>query len=110
MTLTRRWRTSQHSNPNGACVEVAQAGPVVLVRDSRDRTGPRLAVGQDTWTAFTNRVRRPAMTDREDDQQKTAKGRGLFACRRCGGLGLHYLTCPVLRLPEEPASAWGELS
>jgi len=33
-------------------------------------------------------------------------------CTRCGALGTHYLTCPVLRLPrdyrlsEDPASAY----
>ena len=26
-------------------------------------------------------------------------------CKRCGGLGTHFLTCPLLRLPDEPEPA-----
>jgi hypothetical protein len=26
-------------------------------------------------------------------------------CKQCGGLGTHYLTCPLLQLPSEPESA-----
>ena len=46
------WRTSSHSGPNGDCVEVAPAPDRVLVRDSKDRTGPALTVPTPTWQAF----------------------------------------------------------
>lgn len=36
-TLT--WRKSTASSGTGACIEVAQSGSFVLVRDSRDRSG-----------------------------------------------------------------------
>jgi hypothetical protein len=48
------WRTSSHSSPNGnACVEVADAARLVLVRDTTDRSGPVLRVSAETWQRFT---------------------------------------------------------
>jgi hypothetical protein len=48
------WRTSSYSN-SGACVEAASG---VLVRDTKDRGGPVLAFSPDTWTRFTEGLRR----------------------------------------------------
>lgn len=48
------WRTSRHSNPNGACVEVASGGQV---RDSTDRGGPVLRVGPAAWRVFTEQLK-----------------------------------------------------
>ena len=50
------WRTSSHSGTNGGCVEVAPAPDVVLVRDSKDRDGPALAVPAAAWRAFLRTV------------------------------------------------------
>jgi uncharacterized protein DUF397 len=50
------WRTSSYSGPNGDCVEVAPAPQGVLVRDSKDRTGPALAVPTPAWRAFLTTV------------------------------------------------------
>ncbi|MGC4804924.1 DUF397 domain-containing protein [Micromonospora sp. DT233] len=49
-----RWRTSSRSNGTGGnCVEVADNLPgVVVVRDSKDRTGPVLAYSPTAWRAF----------------------------------------------------------
>ncbi|NJP30471.1 DUF397 domain-containing protein [Micromonospora thermarum] len=49
-----RWRTSTRSgDTGGACVEVADNLPgVVLVRDSKDRSGPTLAFRPDAWRIF----------------------------------------------------------
>jgi len=48
------WFKSSHSsNGNeGDCVEVAAAPASVLVRDSKNAQGPRLAFGQHAWAGF----------------------------------------------------------
>ncbi|MEV5820537.1 DUF397 domain-containing protein [Micromonospora harpali] len=53
-----RWRTSSRSNSTGGnCVEVAGNLPgVVVVRDSKDRTGPVLAFAPGAWGAFLTRL------------------------------------------------------
>jgi hypothetical protein len=54
-----RWRKSSYSgNGGGNCVEVASNLPgVVAVRDSKDREGPRLAVSDQTWSAFVRGIK-----------------------------------------------------
>ncbi len=46
------WRTSSYTGTNGNCVEVALAASTVLVRDTKDREGPVLAVPAAAWRAF----------------------------------------------------------
>jgi len=71
------WRKSRHSGPDGGnCVEVGEgwrkstyggdnggnrievgaAGPVVLVRDTKDRDGGTLELGPAVWRRFTATV------------------------------------------------------
>jgi hypothetical protein len=48
------WRKSSYSGSSGGnCVEVGDAGRVVLVRDTRDRDGGTLAFTVDSWCKFT---------------------------------------------------------
>jgi uncharacterized protein DUF397 len=48
-----RWLKSQHSNPNGACVEVATLSTgEIAMRNSRFPTGPVLVYTQAEITAF----------------------------------------------------------
>lgn len=53
MSAEPRWRKSTRSANEGNCVEVADnlAG-VVLVRDSKDRIGPALTFGPESWRTF----------------------------------------------------------
>jgi hypothetical protein len=46
------WRTSSYSGGNGDCVEVAATPDAVLVRDSKDRSGPALTIPTPAWRAF----------------------------------------------------------
>ncbi len=52
------WRKSQHSSPQGNCVEIA-ALPFgqVAVRDSHEPTGPTLTFAKAEWRALTNRAK-----------------------------------------------------
>jgi hypothetical protein len=56
--LEHAWRRSSYSGANGGnCVEVADGRGAVLVRDSKDPAGSRLAFGLAMWEAFTASVR-----------------------------------------------------
>ncbi|MFE6747759.1 DUF397 domain-containing protein [Kitasatospora purpeofusca] len=47
------WFKSSYSGPDGGeCVEVAEATSAVLVRDSKDKSGPRLTFSPAAWEAF----------------------------------------------------------
>ncbi|MFE5581177.1 DUF397 domain-containing protein [Kitasatospora sp. NPDC056531] len=49
------WRKSSYSgNEGGACVEVAETPGVVLVRDSKDKSGPQLTFEPAAWKAFVS--------------------------------------------------------
>ncbi|MBO4208832.1 DUF397 domain-containing protein [Micromonospora echinofusca] len=55
------WRTSSRSNDQGLCIEVADnlidTVGLVGVRDSKDVSGPALAVSPPGWAAFVAAVR-----------------------------------------------------
>ncbi|OIK24786.1 DUF397 domain-containing protein [Streptomyces malaysiense] len=47
------WIKSSYSTPDGPdCVEVATIPDHILVRDSKNPTGPRLALTPATWASF----------------------------------------------------------
>ena len=55
------WRKSSYSGGNGgACVEIAAVPRTVLVHDSKNPDGPRLAFGRVAWAAFAARVKADA--------------------------------------------------
>jgi hypothetical protein len=57
------WRKSSYSgNGGGECIEVGKAG-AVLVRDTRDRTGPVLRFAPAAWRTFTDQVKRSLAPD-----------------------------------------------
>lgn len=45
------WRKSSKSI-NGECVEIAQNGDAVAIRDSKNRRGAVLEVSRDAWRMF----------------------------------------------------------
>ena len=48
------WRKSSYSGTNGgSCVEAADLGGSILVRDTTDRGGVTLSVPADAWQRFT---------------------------------------------------------
>lgn len=46
------WHKSSRSSGNGNCVEVADLGDAVAVRDTKDRSGPVLVFTPAEWDAF----------------------------------------------------------
>lgn len=51
-----QWRKSTYSPDASNCVEIAAAPATVLVRDSKNVAGPRLALSPASWTAFLTHV------------------------------------------------------
>jgi hypothetical protein len=59
MDMNIRWRKSTYSSGNGGnCVEVAGHANRVLIRDTKDRTGPVLRFTPHAWRRFADRVKR----------------------------------------------------
>jgi len=57
------WRKSSYSGGNGGnCVEVGTHDEAerVLVRDTKDRQGPALSFGLQTWHQFSDQVKADA--------------------------------------------------
>jgi Domain of unknown function (DUF397) len=53
-----RWRKSSFSGGGGSnCVEIADAGQAIAVRDSKDVSGPVLVLGQRAWRQFAVKVK-----------------------------------------------------
>ncbi|WP_327682378.1 DUF397 domain-containing protein [Kitasatospora sp. NBC_00458] len=53
MSTKLAWfKSSYSSNEGGQCVEVAETTAAVLVRDSKDKSGPHLTFSPAAWQAF----------------------------------------------------------
>jgi hypothetical protein len=80
MVSIMNWRKSSYSADNsGNCVEAAAVPGAVLIRDSKDASGPRLAFGRETWEKFAVRVKA------ELNPRTTRTPRHPGSCRRTAG-------------------------
>jgi hypothetical protein len=58
MDMNLQWRKATYSSGNGGnCIEVTTGNRGIVVRDSKDPDGPRLAFGLKTWHAFAAKVK-----------------------------------------------------
>lgn len=64
-----KWFKSNHSNSLDCCVEVAFAGGLIGVRDSKNAKGPKLVFTKAEWKAFVAGAK-----DGEFDLTTTSKG------------------------------------
>jgi len=56
--MSGTWRKSSYSGSGGGnCTEVTSTPSVVLIRDSKDPDGPRLALSAPAWQEFTDRMK-----------------------------------------------------
>jgi hypothetical protein len=55
-SLSTAWRKSTRSNADGSCVEVRREQDEVHVRDTKNRRGPILRFGTDSWREFVAEV------------------------------------------------------
>jgi hypothetical protein len=52
------WIKSSYSGASGGnCVEANDSGSAVLVRDTKDRTGPVLRFSADAWRQFAKQLK-----------------------------------------------------
>jgi len=52
------WRKSSYSGADGGeCVEVAAAGGIIMVRDTKDRNSGALMMPASVWRAFVSTVK-----------------------------------------------------
>lgn len=61
------WRKSTASGDSGDCVEVAFIADAVLVRNSKDPSGPRLSFSYSEWAAFLTGARRGEFGEARSD-------------------------------------------
>jgi hypothetical protein len=56
--LTLEWRKSSCSNGQASCLEARLDTPAtVAIRDSKNPTGPQLAVAPAAWSTFTTSIK-----------------------------------------------------
>jgi hypothetical protein len=64
MTDNLKWTKSSYSGAQGGnCIEVADDDSRVLVRDTKDCTGPMLRFTPDAWRRFAKQVKGSLASD-----------------------------------------------
>jgi hypothetical protein len=61
-----QWRKSSYSGNSGNCIEVADLGHAIGVRDSKDPNGPVLMFGTGSWRVFVMSAERERLQDNRD--------------------------------------------
>ncbi|MET9291340.1 DUF397 domain-containing protein [Streptomyces sp. NPDC003077] len=56
MTEAAWFKSSYSNDTGGSCVEIAGLTTHVGIRDSKDKTGPKLLVSASAWSAFLGLV------------------------------------------------------
>lgn len=56
------WRKSTYSNAGNQCVEVAQSGPTLLIRDSKNLDTPALRVSRSAWSLLASTLKNAPTT------------------------------------------------
>ncbi len=51
------WRKSSYGGGNGSCIEIADLGTAAAVRDSKDRSGPKLIFTAKEWHSFLDGIK-----------------------------------------------------
>jgi hypothetical protein len=51
------WCKSTRSTEGANCVEIADIGTIIAVRDSKNPAGPALLLSRTEWRAFTNALK-----------------------------------------------------
>jgi hypothetical protein len=61
MSLSHRtgWFKSSYTTENGLCLEARHTPSGIDLRDSKNRTGPRLRLPAAAWTTFLSEIRSP---------------------------------------------------
>jgi hypothetical protein len=63
------WRKSTYSGDSSNCVEIATTPTTILVRDSKNPAGPRLAFLPSTWVVFASSTTEAHPHSGEEDFQ-----------------------------------------
>jgi hypothetical protein len=80
-----KWRKATYSsNGGGNCVEVADHGNHVLVRDTKERAGAVLGFPPDAWRRFVDRVKR-SLADLQPRASSRPSRLGRLWCGRTSG-------------------------
>ena len=99
------WRTSSYTgNGGGNCVEAADQSADVLVRDTKDRSGPVLRFSTDAWQTFTRQLKR-SLTTGPTGSADARRGHSRFTTSApCGISGVSEL----VRCFDLEPTRWGD--